>query len=197
MKNKGIKRKAIFFDRDGVIIEDVNLLICIEQVCFCKDVIRALQMLNSKGYLMFVITNQPVIARGLATEQEVISINNYIGQNLLQKSNVQIEKFYYCPHHPEATLPQYRVNCQCRKPKAGMLLQAAEEYDLELSDSYMIGDRISDIIAGKKAGCTAILVKTARYDEKPIVSDAMDLTVKPDYECSSLLEAAEVILVGK
>lgn len=189
-----IQRKAVFLDRDGVLIEDVNLLTLRNQVRIYKETPEALKVFNSLGYLLFVVTNQTVVARGLVTEEDVEELNSFIGKMLFEKSGCKIKHFYYCPHHPEATLPQYRIKCECRKPRPGMLLQAAKEYNLNLVSSFMIGDRISDIVAGYKAGCTTILVKTGMHQAKPIVSDDMDLSVEPDYVCNDLYEASRIIL---
>ena len=189
-----IQRKAVFLDRDGVIIEDVNLLTLRNQVRICKETPEAINNLYASGYLLFVVTNQTVVGRGLATEQDVEKLNSFIEEMLLEKSGCRIERFYYCPHHPKATLPQYRIKCECRKPRPGMLLRAAKEYNLDLSKSFMIGDRISDIIAGHKAGCTTILVETGMHQAQPIVSDDMDLSVKPDFVCADLYEASRIIL---
>lgn len=192
-----IRQTAVFLDRDGVLIEDVNLLTRRGQVRVCRRAPEALKALHASGYQLFVVSNQTVVARGLATEQDVEELNSFIGELLLEKSGCKIEHFYYCPHHPEATLPQYRIKCECRKPRPGMLLQAAKEYNLDLSASFMIGDRISDIVAGHKAGCRTILVETGMHQAKPIVSDAMDLTVKPDYVCADLYESFKIILERK
>lgn len=192
-----IRQTAVFLDRDGVLIEDVNLLTRRDQVRVCRRAPEALKALYASGYLLFVVTNQTVIARGLATEQDVEDINSFIGKMLFDGSGCRLERFYFCPHHPEATLPQYRIKCECRKPRPGMLLQAAKEYNLDLRASFMIGDRISDIVAGHKAGCRTILVETGMHQAQPIVSDAMDLTVKPDYVCADLYESSRIILERK
>lgn len=192
-----IQQKAVFLDRDGVLIEDVNLLTQRNQVRICKGTPEALEVLSASGYQLFVVSNQTVVARGLASEQDVEEINSFIGKMLLEKSGCRIEHFYYCPHHPEATLPEYRVECECRKPRSGMLLQAAKEYHLDLTASFMIGDRISDIVAGRNAGCRTILVESGMHQAKPIVSDAMDLSAKPDYVYADLYEASRVILSNK
>lgn len=188
------QQKAIFLDRDGVIIEDVNLLTQRNQVSICKGIPEALKVFNASGYQLFVVSNQTVVARGLATEQDVVELNSFIGELLFKKSGCKIKRFYYCLHHPEATLPEYRIKCECRKPRPGMLLQAAKEYNLNLSASFMIGDRVSDIIAGHRAGCTTILVETGMHQAQPIVSDEMDLSVKPAYVCADLYEASRLIL---
>lgn len=191
-----MQRAAVFLDRDGVLIEDVNLLTRRDQVCVCRGAPEALKALHASGYQLFVVSNQTVVARGLATEQDVEELNSFIGELLSEKSGCKIEHFYYCPHHPEATLPQYRIKCECRKPRPGMLLQAAREYNLDLSASFMVGDRISDIVTGHKAGCTTILVETGMHQAKPIVSDDMDLSVKPNFVCTDIYEASRIILKG-
>ena len=180
-----------------MIIEDVNLLTRRNQVRICKETPEALKVFNASGYLLFIVSNQTVVSRGLITEQDVEELNSFIGELLLEKSGCRIEHFYYCPHHPEATLSQYRIKCECRKPRPGMLLQAAKEYNLDLSTSFMIGDRISDIVAGHRAGCRTILVETGMHQEKPIISDAMDLSVKPDFVCTDLYEASTIIMEEK
>jgi D-glycero-D-manno-heptose 1,7-bisphosphate phosphatase len=119
-------------------------------------------------------------------------------QELLRKSgDSRIDGFYYCPHHPSATLPQYRTACQCRKPRPGLLLHAAREMGLDLAASYMVGDRPSDIAAGRRAGCATILVETGRHTDPPIESpDDMMADAKPDHVCPDLTAAVDLILRG-
>jgi len=186
-------QKAIFFDRDGVIIDDVHLLTKISQVKISNKVIDAFTMLKEMNYLLIVVSNQTVIARGISTYDEVDIIHDFINDVLINKTSSRIEKFYYCPHHPEATVEKYKTNCMCRKPKSGMLYDAAKEFSIDLNHSWMIGDRISDIIAGHNAGCKTINLLTGAHNAKPIISDAMDLSKTPDYKCSNLLEAINII----
>ncbi len=193
MNNKK-RKKAIFFDRDGVLIEDSHLLISKDDIIFADDLIETFQILNNTEYSFFIITNQTVIARGLANEDTVENINNYIIEEIAKKTNCNITKAYYCPHHQNATLEEYRIDCECRKPKPGMLLRASLECDIDLSQSYMIGDRISDIVAGNKAGCKTVLLETGAHLAKPIESDAMDLSVKADYICPKLKGAIKWII---
>ena len=185
--------KAIFLDRDGVLIKDHGLLTEISQVEFADDVFDALKILKDTDYKLIVITNQAVIARGMIDEAGVEKINQYILDEISERSGCVFEKCCFCPHHPHADVEKYRVNCECRKPKPGMLLQAAGEFDIDLSQSYMIGDRMSDIIAGAKAGCKTILIQTGRHKDAPIVSDAFDPDIKPDYICKKLTEALNII----
>lgn len=144
---------------------------------------------------MIVVTNQPVVARGMASETEVEEINEYIELALHRGEGGAIDRFYYCPHHPNADVSRYRVECECRKPRPGMLITAAEEMDLDLGASYMVGDRPSDIIAGHRAGCLTILVETGMQNAPPIESpDALDENAEPDFVCTDLMEATELIL---
>lgn len=186
---------AVFLDRDGVIIEDVDLLTQPSEVRLFKDAPQAIQKLKQAGFKVVVVSNQTVVARGLATEEEVVEINNYIQTLLVQAGGNRIDTFYVCPHHPNATLPAYRVVCECRKPRPGMLLQAAQEHNLNLEASFMVGDRITDIIAGMKAGCRTIMVQTGMHEAKPIeTSDPLDTSVRPDFVCTDLGQAATWIL---
>lgn len=186
--------KAIFFDRDGVLNKDVNLLCRIEDVIITDATIQAFKLLNNVTCKKIVISNQTVICRGLVSEDDVNIVNEFINTKIFNETGTGIDRFYFCPHHPEATLERYREKCECRKPKPGMLLQATKDFNIDLSSSWMIGDRISDIIAGARAGCKTILIQTGMHSEKPIVSEEMDLSISPDYVCGDLLEAVEIIL---
>ena len=186
-------RPALFIDRDGVVIADCHLLTRIEQVRIPQSTQDAFRLLADSAYQVVVVTNQTVVARGLATEQEVDAVHAHIDCEL-RKTGSGIERFYTCPHHPNATLPAYRQDCDCRKPRPGMLLRAAKELDLDLAASVMVGDRISDIIAGHRAGCRTIQVQSGQHSAAPIESPDMDLSVQPDHVCQNLLEAVEWIM---
>ena len=187
-------RSAVFLDRDGVLIDDVDLLTQCEQVHLCDGAPQAVRALYEAGFALVVISNQTVVARGLVTEDDVKQINEYVQKLLHEACGVGIQRFYFCPHHPSATLPEYRVNCECRKPRPGMLLRAARDLDLDLAASYIVGDRTSDVIAGHNAGCTTFLVETGMHSAPPIESDAIDTSIVPDFVCANLAEAAEMIL---
>jgi D-glycero-D-manno-heptose 1,7-bisphosphate phosphatase len=186
---------AIFLDRDGVLIEDVHLLTQPRQVVLLNGVPKALRTFADAGFKLIVVSNQTVVARGLATEAEVDVVNKHMDA-LLQKAGAPpLTGFYICPHHPNATLPQYRVACQCRKPRPGLILQAAADHGIDLHRSFAVGDRITDIIAGARAGCRTVLVETGKHIDAPIESpDAIDASIKPDHVCASLMAAAEWIL---
>jgi len=183
---------AAFLDRDGVVTKATHLVTKIEDIEIEKTVPEAIRIFNDIGVKVIIVTNQPQIARGMCTEEDVIRIHKKIKLDLLAK-NAIIDDIYFCPHHPEhhEDVPEYakkyRVECDCRKPKPGMMLEAAKKYNINLAKSFVIGDRTVDILAGKNASCVTILVKTgaAGLDGK---HDA-----KADYECNTLLDAALLI----
>jgi len=186
---------AVFLDRDGVIIEDVDILNDIAKIRIMGGVPSALQRLKSAGYKLIVTTNQPVVARGLLSEEELQTLHNGIQRVLLAAGSPAIDEWYYCPHHPNATLPAYRMDCECRKPKPGMLLCAAKEHAIDLAHSFMVGDRITDILAGSRVGCRTVLVQTGKHLAPPIqTSEVLDLTIQPNYTCTDLFAAANWIL---
>ena len=191
-------RKAIFFDRDGVLIEDVGLLCSTQEIRLLEGIPESLKRLKEAGYLLFIVSNQPVVARDLITEDEVKEINTTLEHLIVKEGGPKFDGIDYCPHHPNATLPRYRVKCGCRKPEPGMILRFADKNDINLNDSYMIGDRISDIIAGSRAGCKTILLQTGKHLDKPIETwEAIDISIEADYVCKDLRSAAKLILENK
>ena len=186
---------AVFLDRDGVLIEEVYGLTQLDQIRLLDGAPEALSALKGAGFKLIVVTNQPVIARGLAKADDVNRVHAEINRRLEEAGGQAVDAFYFCPHHPHATLPEYRVDCDCRKPRAGMLLRAAAEHDIDTARSYMIGDRITDIIAGQQAGCRSILVETGAHREPPIrTPEPVDPSTRPDRVCRDLGAAAGVIL---
>lgn len=152
-------KKCIFLDRDGTINVEKNYLYKIEDFEFEKEVKEGLKKLQDLGYILIVVTNQSGIARGFYTEKDLEKLNLYI-KSELKKENIDILEFYYCPHHSEKGVGKYRAECNCRKPKSGMLEKAISDYNIDRDSSFIIGDNISDLLAGKNAGVTGILVKT-------------------------------------
>jgi D-glycero-D-manno-heptose 1,7-bisphosphate phosphatase len=187
--------RAVILDRDGVLVEDVDLLTRGDQLCLLPGVPSALNTLRNAGFALVVVSNQPVVARGLVTEQEIEMIHAELDRLLLAAGGPAMDRYYFCPHHPKATLLAYRVDCDCRKPKPGLLQKAAGELNLDLRTSFIVGDRITDIIAGAKAGCHTVLVQTGKHLEKPIeTSEPLDTTISPDHICADLPAAEEWIL---
>jgi D-glycero-D-manno-heptose 1,7-bisphosphate phosphatase len=182
-----MSRSAVFLDRDGVLVPDVDLAVCAAQIPPFPWTRRALAELARAGFARVVVTNQPVVARGLISESQLERVHAEL--------DLDVERFYFCPHHPSATLPEYRAHCECRKPRPGMLLQAARELDLDLARSYMIGDRASDVEAGRRAGCTTIRVLSGAHAATPIQSpDGFDPNAEADLTCADLREAVALIL---
>jgi len=187
--------RAVFLDRDGVLIEDVHLLTRSDKIRILEGVPQALKKLKESGYLLIVVSNQTVISRGLMTEQEVKALQTQVERKLEESGAPPIGGFYFCPHHPNATILFYRKDCDCRKPRPGLLLHAAREFDIDLPGSFIVGDRITDIIAGARAGCRTILVQTGAHLAPPIeTSSPLDTTISPDYICANLDEALRWIL---
>ena len=162
-KNLANKQKAIFLDRDGTINKYVGFLRKEEEFELLHGVAEAVKKINESGYLAIVVTNQPVIARGEVTFSELENIHNKM-ETLLGKDGAYLDGIYFCPHHPhsgyEGEVKELKIDCDCRKPKPGMLLKAAEDLNIDLSQSYMVGDGENDIKAGKAAGCKTVLFNT-------------------------------------
>ena len=162
-KNLANKQKAIFLDRDGTINKYVGFLIKEEEFELLSGVAEAIKIINKSGYLAVVVTNQPVIARGEVTYSQLENIHNKM-ETLLGKEGAYLDGIYFCPHHPhsgyEGEVKELKIECDCRKPKPGMLLKAAEDLNIDLSQSYMVGDGENDIKAGKAAGCKTVLLNT-------------------------------------
>ena len=154
-KNLSQKQRAIFLDRDGTLNKEVNFLTNIDDLELLPGAAEAVKKINQAGYLAIVITNQPVIARGEVTLQQLNEIHAKL-ETLLGRKGAYIDGLYFCPHHPdkgfEGERPEYKRDCECRKPKAGMVLQAARDFNIDLSASYMIGDRDKDVECGQAAG---------------------------------------------
>lgn len=167
-KNLANKQKAIFLDRDGTINEYVGFLRKEEDFRLIPGVSEAIKKINNSGYLAIVVTNQPVIARGEVTEEELEEIHKKM-ETLLGLDGAYIDDIYYCPHHPdkgfEGEIPELKIECDCRKPKTGMLEKAAREHNIDLSSSIMIGDSTLDIKMAENAGMQSILLKTGQKGE--------------------------------
>jgi D-glycero-D-manno-heptose 1,7-bisphosphate phosphatase len=189
--------KALFLDRDGVLAEDIHLLTRACDLKLMRGVPDALRGMKAAGFRLIVVSNQPVVARGLCTEDDVVAVNQSLAGMIEAAGGPRLDGLYFCPHHPRAAVERYRVVCECRKPGPGMLLRAAAEHDVSLAQSYMIGDRMSDIVAGSRAGTRNILVETGMHLEPAIVSGEPLPAVEPDFRCAGLPEAVRWILDHK
>ena len=163
-RNLSQKQKAIFLDRDGVINKHIGFLRKSEEFELVPGAIEGIKAINKSGYLAIVVTNQPVIARGECTFEELQKIHDKM-ETELGKEGAFLDAIYICPHHKdkgfEGERPEYKFDCDCRKPKPGLLLQAAKDFNIDLSQSYMIGDNTTDVESGKNAGCLkSFLIET-------------------------------------
>lgn len=180
--------RAVFLDRDGTIIEDTGYPHQREKIKFLPGASAAISLLNKNGFKVIITTNQSGVARGYFTEETVEEINRYIQESLVKQGAV-IDKIYYCPHHVDGIIKEYRKECYCRKPNPGMIEEAISEFGIDPKDSFLIGDKISDIGAGHRAGCKTILLK----DEIP-PDDEMETTLVPDYIAVNLYEAVKLVV---
>jgi len=178
-KNLKNKQKAIFLDRDGTINRYVGFLRNIDDFELLPGVAEAIKKINSSGYLAIVVTNQPVIARGEVTFEQLDEIHNKM-ETLLGQDGAYLDAIYFCPHHPdkgfEGEIPELKIDCDCRKPKPGMLLRAAEDFNIDLSSSWMVGDGKNDIKAGQNAGCKTALIGEENYGQDMKVKSLLDFT---------------------
>lgn len=176
-KNLQNKQKAIFLDRDGTINRYVGFLRNPDEFALLPDVCDAVREINESGYLAVVITNQPVIARGEVTKAQLQEVHNKM-ETLLGEKGAYLDAIYYCPHHPhkgyEGEVPELKIDCACRKPKPGMLLQAAEDFNIDLGQSWMVGDGENDVLAGKAAGCKTALLGSGAYGQDLTVDSVAD-----------------------
>lgn len=177
---------AVFFDQDGTLINDPGYLNHPDQVCLLDGAAEAVRELRGLGYKAVLVTNQSGVARGIVTEETLGRIHERLGE-LLAAKGASLDKVYYCPYHPDGVIPEYRKDSDWRKPRPGMLLAAAEEMQIELTKSWMIGDNERDVEAGRSAGCRTILIGSTRsefgYPEKS----------RPDHIAVNLREAVNII----
>lgn len=162
------KQRAVFLDRDGTINEHRGFISDIEDFHIIDGVAEAIKQINESSYLVIVITNQPVVARGEITEEGLDEIHKKM-ETILGENGAYIDALYYCPHHPdkgfEGEIPEFKIDCNCRKPKPGMILKAADDFNIDITNSWMIGDSKTDIEAGKNAGCKTALIGTGDFGQ--------------------------------
>ncbi len=175
--------RAVFLDRDGTINADKNYLYRAEDFEFLPGAVEALKLLQDSGYLLIIITNQSGIARGYYTEDDFRTLTEWM-LGRLKEAGVNIARVYYCPHLPDAKIPEYRKICTCRKPETGLFEQAIRDYDIDLAGSYAIGDKMRDCAICEKTPCRGFLIG----------GNSDSARVKT---VSSLLEAAKIITGGE
>lgn len=186
-----IPQRAVFLDRDGTLNREVDGVRSLDQLELLPGVSEAIHRLNHHGWRAIVVSNQPIIAKGFCTEKDVQAIHNKL-ETLLGREHAFVDRIYYCPHHPEKGFAgeraELKIDCECRKPKPGMLRQAAQDLNLDLAQSWFIGDTTTDVQTARNAGVRAVLVRTgyAGKDGKHAAA--------PDYSFDTLGEAVDFIL---
>lgn len=186
MTGSGKKNRAVFLDRDGTINEEVGYLSRLEELKIYDNAAEAIRLLKEKGFLAVVITNQSGVARGFFSEDFIIKVHNKMNEYLTERG-ASLDALYYCPHHPRYGNDQYRKECSCRKPQPGLLLKAAEDLNVDLKRSYMIGDMPRDMDIARKVGAKGVMVRTG-YGRNVVA------TSKPHYIAEDLLDAAKWII---
>lgn len=185
MDRDGVINEIVYWPELGILDSPLNP----DQFKLLPEVPEAIQGFNQHNIKVIVVSNQPAIAKGKMTMQLFEEMSAKMKRELMER-NARIDGDYYCFHHPEAKLVEYKTNCNCRKPKPGLILQAAKNFDLELSECYAIGDSLTDVIAGDVAGCTTFLIGNLKCD---ICKYIQDLGVKPNYIVRNLYQAYQII----
>lgn len=180
---------VVFLDKDGTLVKDVPYNINPQKMTLEKGATKGLRRLAQAGCEFVVVSNQSGVARGFFEESALVEVEQHLRQLLMEEAGVTLAGFYYCPHHPEGSILEYAVDCECRKPKPGLLLRAAEELGIDLEKAWMIGDILNDVEAGNRAGCRTILIDNGNETEWETGPYR-----EPDGTAADLEEAAEIIL---
>lgn len=178
---------AIFLDKDGTLIENVPNNVDPQLIEMKIGAIEGLQILSKAGYKLIVITNQSGVARDYFPESALAGVEARLNE-ILEKADLSLDGFYYCPHHPNGVIFEYAIACDCRKPKPGLILRAASEQNIDLANSWFIGDNLSDVEAGHSAGCKTILIDQGNQSQPQMSRFGI-----ADYILANLSIAAQVI----
>ncbi len=180
--------RAVFLDKDGTLVEDLPYNVDPGLIRPVPGAWDSLRLLQASGYLLIVVSNQSGVARGYFTEQDLAGVEKRL-QEMFLAEGVSLAGFYCCPHHPQGIVRGYAVECVCRKPRPGMLYQAAREHGIDLSASWMIGDILDDMEAGNRAGCRTVLVHSDHETEWNLAPWR-----RPDFMVKDLIEAAQTVV---
>ena len=184
-------RPAVFLDRDGTINEEVDFVRTPDQLALIPGAGSAIHTLNQSGFLTVVVSNQSGVARGFLTEEDLTAIHARLADELARQ-DAHLDRIYYCPHHPTEGIAPYRSVCECRKPATGMLRAGEQDLGIDLSRSYIVGDRLGDVLVGQAVGATSILVLTG-YG-RTALDEASREHVTPDFVVPSIAEAVRIIV---
>ena len=175
------KKPVLFLDRDGVLTEEIGYITSVENLHIFPYAVECIRQIHKKGYYAIVVTNQSGIARGLFTEEILKNMNTFL------RKMTGVDAIYYCPHHPDGDVDKYREICKCRKPEIGLLEQACNDFGIDMTRSYMVGDRASDILTGQRAGIKTILL------ESGYGSVRLEQNVTPDYVFADLCDVIDIL----
>ena len=191
----GRRRHAVFIDRDGTISDEVGYVNHPTRYRVFPYSAEAVRLLNEAGWLAILVTNQAGVARGYFAEEMIAAVHNLLAQEL-ERGGARLDAVYYCPHHPSVGEPPYRFDCDCRKPKPGLIRRAAEEFEIDLAGSWMVGDRYSDTELARNAGVRAAFVLSG-YGRGEWEHQRAAWKEQPDLVAENLLEAVRKILEGE
>ena len=184
-------RPAVFLDKDGTVLQDVPYNVDPANMIFAPGAAAGLVRLAQLGLPLYVITNQPGIALGRFCLDDLADMQQHLSQMFAQ-TGATLDGLYFCPHHPDGIVPQYACDCECRKPAPGLLLHAAKQHDIDLARSWLIGDILNDIEAGKRAGCKTILIDNGNETEWNLSGSR-----KPDHRVANLLQASQLVFAQR
>jgi D,D-heptose 1,7-bisphosphate phosphatase len=181
--------RAIFLDKDGTLVEDVPYNVNPSLLTLTWQAGQGLQLLKQLGYALIAVTNQPGIAHGLFTESALEPVQQRLAE-LLAQYDVALDGFYYCPHSPDGVVSRYALACTCRKPMPGLLQRAAQEHGIDLSRSWMVGDILNDVEAGRRAGCRTVLIDNGNETEWVLSPQRTPHLIAPDLHTAATMIAA-------
>jgi D,D-heptose 1,7-bisphosphate phosphatase len=178
--------RAAFIDKDGTLVDDVPYNIDPARVRLSAGAVAGLRLLRRQGFKLFVVTNQPGVARGYFREAELMPLFDHL-HRVLECQDVAPDGYFYCPHSPDGIVPRYAIECECRKPLAGMLFHAAQKHGIDLSASWMIGDILNDVECGRRAGCRTVLIDNGNETEWQWSSLRRPHLVAPDLHAAATM----------
>ncbi len=181
------KLKAVFLDKDGTLIQDIPYNTDVSRIKLMPETILALRRFQALGFRLAIISNQPGVALGFFPEKNLTAVWFEL-KTVLSNAGIQIDGFYYCPHHPQGKIPNYTMTCGCRKPAPGLIIRAASELGADPCCSWMIGDILNDVEAGRRAGCRTILLNRGTETKWQLSPNRI-----PDFIAPDLLQAARII----
>lgn len=184
-------KRAVFFDRDGTINEEAGYVKDLDNLVLIKGAAQAIEKVRKQGFMAILITNQSGPARGYYSEDWVNQLNNRV-QDLLIAQNTKLDAIYYCPHLPNGIVPEYTKECDCRKPGKALYVQAKKDFDIDLSLSYMVGDKATDVEAGHNAGCKSVLLRTGYGNQ--VLDGTYQTIPNADFVADDIVKACDWII---